>query len=170
MGDGVPVLLTPKQSVTIHGWLNPKRMLSWKDIRADSRITPELCHGCGVDDSMLYIVQPSLQAWIDVCGVSFKDVKYMTRWPLHPFRDLHGYIPDLISNKYDAALLHKLGIDYQVLVDNSMSVEWMKMFNFSNKDWVSLCFNPSTMSDHNISLIFDTDRTTLQMMVSSHLS
>jgi hypothetical protein len=130
--------LTPVQSITIHGWLLPKRMLSWKDFCNNKSITVKLCSGCGVDDEALYNIQPSLESWIDTCGVSFKDVPFMTKWPLHPFDHLHGYIPDLIEHRYDAALLRKLGINYNLLVRKNMTIEWMKMFNFSERDWASL--------------------------------
>jgi hypothetical protein len=134
------ITLTPVQIVTIHGWSNPRRLLSWKDVYTNQRITTKLCSSCGVDDEMLYQIQPNLQMWMDVKGVSFRDVPYMTRWPLHPFSDLGGYIPDLIENRYDATLLHKLGIDYPTLLERNMTVSWMKMFNFGGKDWALLGF------------------------------
>jgi hypothetical protein len=162
------VILTPTQSITIHGWFNPKRMLCWKDFSTNKNITTKLCNSCGVDDEMLYSIQPCLQAWIDTCEVSFQDVKYMTKWPLHPFTHLHGYIPDLVEHKYDAKLLLKLGINYQFLVSKSMTIEWMKMLNFSIKDWAYLGFDPTTMSDNNISTVFGMDRSTLQLMLTSY--
>ena len=140
MSEGV-VSLTPIQSITIHGWFTPKRMLSWKDLCADATITTELCSSCGIGDELLYVMQPCLQKWIEVRGATFKDVRYMTKWPLHPFDDLHGYIPDLISNRYKAPLLHKIGIDYQRLLDKNMTIDWMKMFNYSTSDWALLGFN-----------------------------
>lgn len=33
------VLLTPLQSVTLHGWMNPKRTLTWADVVGNPRIT-----------------------------------------------------------------------------------------------------------------------------------
>jgi hypothetical protein len=125
----------------MHGWLNPKRMLSWKDVCARATITPELCSSCGVKDDLLQVIQPCIRRWIEDRGVSFKDVRYMTIWPLHPFKDLNGHIPDLIEHHYEASLLHKLGIDYKLLVDRSMTIEWMKMFKFSERDWALLGFN-----------------------------
>jgi hypothetical protein len=140
MSDGF-VPLNAVQSVTIHGWFTPKRMLSWKDMCADKKITTELCSSCGIDDELLYIIQPCLQKWIVERGVSFKDVRHMTKWPLHPFRDLHGYIPDLIENRYEASLLRKLGVDYQILLSKDMTMEWMKMFKYSIREWALLGFN-----------------------------
>lgn len=130
--------LTPLQSIMIHGLYNPKRLLCWHDFCHDKDITTTLCHRCGIGADLLHIIQPSLPLWIENCKVSFCDVPHMTAWPLHPFDDLHGYIPDLIENKYDAALLHKLNIDYDRLVEKFMTVEWMKMFNFSPQDWALL--------------------------------
>jgi hypothetical protein len=136
----VAVPLTEVQSVTIHGWFAPKRMLCWKDMCADKNITTELCSSCGIDGELLYIIQPCLQKWIVTRGVTFKDVRYMTKWPLHPFRDLNGYIPDLIEHRYEASLLHELGIDYGALLDKNMTMEWMKMFKYSAKEWALLGF------------------------------
>jgi hypothetical protein len=139
MSEGA-IPLTAVQIVTIHGWFTPKRMLSWKDICVDDNITTKLCSSCGIDDELLYVIQPSLQKWIEVRGVTFKDVIYMTKWPLHPFRDLNGYISDLIENHYEAPLLHKLGINYQVLMERNMTIDWMKMFNYTVKEWTLLGF------------------------------
>jgi hypothetical protein len=167
MSDG-SILLTAIQSCTIHGWLTPKRTLTWKDVCANKRITPSLCHQCKIDGDMLCMIQPSLQSWIDVCDVSFSDVEYMIRWPLHPFRDLHGHIPDLITNGYKASLLRKLGITYQVLVLRNMTVEWMKMFKFTGQEWGLLGLDASFMTDRDISFVFGVDRATLQMLLSSY--
>lgn len=133
--------LTAVQSVTLHGWLTPKRMLTWKDVCANKSITPELCNSCGVDSELLYQVQPNVQSWIAERGVSFKDVRYMTRWPLHPFTHLDGYISDLVENHYEASLLHKLDIDYELLIDRNMTIEWMKMLKYSEREWALLGFN-----------------------------
>jgi hypothetical protein len=113
-------------------------MLCWKDFCLHEHITPKLCSSCGIDSTVLHTIQPSLRLWIDTCKLSFQDVPYMTAWPLHPFRDLGGYIPDLIANSYDAPLLRKLGIDYSYLMRENMTIEWMKMFNFSGREWSSL--------------------------------
>jgi hypothetical protein len=162
------VFLTPLQSITIHGWTNPKRILTWKDMCENKEITLELCSMCGVGDEKLQILQPSLSCWIEERGVSFKDVKYMTKWPLHPLKDLNGYIPDLIANNYEASLLHKLGIDYKVLVSMNMTIEWMKMFKFSEKEWVLLGFNPESMSERDLGIVFGMDRTKLRMIFASY--
>jgi hypothetical protein len=168
MSEGKSIPLTAIQSIGIHGFFNPKRMLCWKDICSNNTITVEICCRYGMNSETLHMIQPSLKLWIDTCGVNFKDVRHMTKWPLHPFRDLHGYIPDLIENKYDAELLHKLGIDYQILVNHNMTIEWMTMFKFSQKDWALLNFDPSTMTDGNIMLVFGVDRSTLEMVLASH--
>ena len=65
----------------------------------------------------------------------------MTKWPLHPFKDLNGYVSDLVENQYEASLLHKLGIDYNVLLENNMTCDWMKMFRYSVKEWALLGFS-----------------------------
>jgi hypothetical protein len=136
------VILTAPQSIIIHGWYNPKRMLSWKDF-VENKISVKLCSTCGVDGSVLYAIQPSLKMWIETCDVSFKDVEYMTNWPLHPFNDLGGHIPDLIEHKYSAKLLRTLGINHSVLLGKKMTVEWMKMFNFSEREWALLSLDLS---------------------------
>lgn len=35
------LVLTPLQSVSIHGWMRPKRTLTWKDIVENDSITPK---------------------------------------------------------------------------------------------------------------------------------
>jgi hypothetical protein len=74
-------------------------------------------------------------------NVSFKDVKYMRKWPLHPIHHLGGHIPDLVTYEYSAELLVALGISYNTLVSMHLTAEWMKMFKFHPGDWVKLGFD-----------------------------
>jgi hypothetical protein len=143
-------------------------MLSWKHFCDDKSITPALCSTYGIGSETLHTIQPCLQKWIDVCHVSFGDVGYMVHWPLHPIHDLDGYIPDLIANAYDAPLLLRLGIDYPYLISKNMTIELMKLFKFTTRDWALLKFNTGSMSDYNLHRVFDTDRSTLEMILSSH--
>ena len=64
----------------------------------------------------------------------------MSHWPLHPLEHLRGFIPDLIQHQYEASLLKKLGITYQILTNMHLNSEWMQLFRFVENDWFLLGF------------------------------
>ena len=133
--NSVPIFLTATQSCSIHGWTNPRRILSWKDISSRS-ISIDSCIRSGIAASDLHALQPSIQKWIECGSVSFKDVPSMLLWPLHPIRDLRGDISDLAQNRYPPPVLEKLGITYTYMrTDLLMDDDWMKMLRYKPSDW-----------------------------------
>lgn len=127
------IQLTALQSCTLHGWYSPKRTMSWQDICLSSSITPKTLHNCGVSQTWLKLLQPDIHAWISEKNVSFSDVPYMTSWPLHPINHLGAFVSDMVYHKYDAFILKNLKIDFEVLLNANMTIEWMKLFKFTVK-------------------------------------
>lgn len=121
--------LTPRQSCSLHGWLQPKRTLHWDDVcSSDSQITLPRCLQCGLTPQQLKEMQPDVGMWIDFKGVSFNDVEMMLEWPLHPIRDLKGNLSDLARMHYPPRVLARLGITYEYLRGVlNMDDSWMQV-------------------------------------------
>lgn len=129
------ILLNSQQSVRIHGWAQPRRILTWKMICENEMITPQLCVSCGITQQQLMQLQPDVQQWIECKKVCFADVPYMTEWPLHPIRHLSGCILHFIEHKYSASLLKTLDISFDSLLTMHMTCDMMKLFAYTHEDW-----------------------------------
>lgn len=136
-GDNNRVIaLDAQQIISIHGWFNPIRFLSWDHVVAYKDLSFGKLLELGVSTSDLYFLQQDVQQWITRKGVSFQDVPDMIRWPLHPLYDLKGDLSHFLENKYSAEVLHKLGITFRVLTDQlGMREEHMELMRLSIQDW-----------------------------------
>lgn len=67
------IVLTPVQSVTIHGWMSPKRTLSWPDIVANDAITIQrIVRDAGVSPEDVRRIQPDVREWVNRKYVSYE--------------------------------------------------------------------------------------------------
>lgn len=134
--QGVPIFLTPYQSCQLHGWGQPKRVLTWLDVRRNPSITFKRCMQSGIRVESLHMLQPNVHKWIESAKVSLSDVPHMTLWPLHPIKHLRGDISDLATMRYDASVLSSMGITYPYMrKELLMDDEWMKMLHYKPWEW-----------------------------------
>ena len=154
----------------VHGWFNPKRTLTWNDVISTPHITlRHLVVKGDLPQSLLRSLQPDVQEWVAHGSASFADVPLMTEWPLHPVRDLRGDLSTLVEQRYDPMVLNSLGINFTVLKAMGLTAEWMKMFDFSLREWVELGMTVNeagAFTDREISYLFGTTRENLQMAIS----
>lgn len=135
------IQLTPMQSCNLHGWTNPKRTLSWEDIKTSGSITLGKCLQQGISPDDLRSMQPDIKMWIKHKRVSFGEVVPMKAWPLHPVMDLKGNISDLASMHYPPHVLYHLGITYAYLREVlRMDDEWMRMLRYTPAEWATMGF------------------------------
>jgi hypothetical protein len=132
------IYLKPVQSVLIHGWLSPKRILSWGDISDNIDITVSLLYGAGITQEDMIHIQPDIHEWISLKKVSYMEVPMMTKFPLHPIKHLHGNISNLVEYRYPVSVLVELGFTYLELRSLHMDDNWMKAMNLTFSEWLSL--------------------------------
>lgn len=125
--------------MAIHGWLSPRRTLSWDDVLASDHLTPEfLVCKARFTQQRLMSLQPDIYEWIHKKYVGLDDVPFMTGFPLDPIRHLNGDISTLITQRYPCELLQDLGYTYRWLRESQrMDSKWMSLLGFSIKQWVS---------------------------------
>lgn len=161
------VLLTPLQSVTIHGWLYPKRTLSWDDIVANDSITvKKLAVDANISQESLKLIQPDIYEWIHKKYVSYDDVPYMTGFPLNPITHLNGDISTLVQHRYSPQVLSAVGLDYGKLQMNHLNVRWMKMLNFTLREWMTLGMtvqDVASLSNSDIAEVFGAKKEAILM-------
>lgn len=164
------IVLTPTQSIRVHGVLNPKKTLRWMDIVDKKNISIRSLVNTKITQSQLKHLQPDIYEWINLKHASFNDVCLLTEFPLHPITHLNGDLTTLIEYKYTASLLHTLNIDYLLLRGLHMDSKWMKLFNFEVRDWMLLGFTEDDvrfMSNENVEYVFDMDKTTIILKMAS---
>lgn len=169
------IFLTPSQSCTIHGWTNPKRTLTWKDIVSSSRnIQLDDCIRSGISVEDLHNLQPDVHKWIEAGKVSLCDVPSMaSTWKLHPITHLRGDISDLATMRYRPDVLEKLGINYSYMrKELLMDDDWMKMLKYRPFEWNKyLGFtreDADAMGDVRIFKVFGMDTVMLKLAMTSH--
>jgi hypothetical protein len=132
------VELTPPQSIRIHGWRCPTRMLLWSDIVSNQHVTLQILLEMGISNTDLRHLQPSVAEWIESKQVGHNDVKSMLSWPLHPIDDLDGDLSDLVMGNYESSMLETLQITYDTLRSLQMGHEHMILFHYTMEQWHQL--------------------------------
>ncbi len=118
------ITLTAGQSVTIHGWMNPKETLTWSEV--------------------LHRLQPDIGAWASAKKVELQDIASLAQWGYaHPIRDLKADLGDLIHLGWPAANMRRAGVAYSDLVEAGMTPDSMVLFGYTLYDWITLGFSES---------------------------
>lgn len=130
--------LTPLQSVRLFGWLNPRPVLRWDDVRRMGLTFDQLI-GVGVSASELVAIQPDPAEWVQHAGVELKHARAMMRhWPANPFTHMRADLGDVLSQKFSADELGRMDVSYAQLVRYGMTERTEPMFRFDAQDWLML--------------------------------
>lgn len=163
------LVLTPLQSIRIHGWLNPKRILTWDDVvKSDNITVQKLVESAGFTQAMLVELQPDIHEWITHKYVSYDDVPYMVGFPLDPITHLHGDISTLVTYNYGCHVLLKIGLTFRRLKQLHIDARWMKMLNMTLREWVTLGLtiaDVNAMTDGDVLDVFGACKTTVNLSV-----
>ena len=136
------IRLVPEQSLTLYGFLRPKRTLTWRDVVETQGITLALCVRSGIPPDRLHRLQPDIKEWIRYDRATVADCVHMGPWRPHPFHDLGcKSIGDLVL--YRDEMPPKLLINSGVTVAHlraryGLTPELMIMLRYSLDDWLAL--------------------------------
>ena len=163
------IRLRPAQSVAFHGWMNPRQGLCWEDIQYNQHLTVSRLLRFGLTQANLIQLQPDVYECIQHKYVGFEDVPLMSEFPLHPITHLHGDVSTLVQYRYNCKLLQKLNLGYKQLRVIGMNSAWMKMLNFSFKEWMDLGLTiediNAHMTDDEVMEVFGTCRTSMALTI-----
>lgn len=136
--------LTPRQTVMIHGWFNPLRVLTWGHIVNNCSLNVKTLMDAGLSVDQVYYLQPDVHQWIAFKSVALVDVPHMTRWPLHPVMHLQATLGDLFLQKYNSSVFLANGITYNYLHETlGMQGAHMPLMGLDLREWIRLGFNKS---------------------------
>ncbi len=145
------IALTPGQAVCLHGWWHARPSLTWPDVLANDALTFARLASVNLREQDLYLLQPDLQAWIKLSRVTLADCPRMRAWDAHPIRDFKADLADLISMRWPADSLVRMGVTYAELQSLGVTAETMALFNYTLMMWASLGFQRAHAVDvpHN---------------------
>ena len=135
--------LTPRQSVTIHGWLKPNETLSWTDVLANGALTMQyLTQTANIPKELLHRMQPDITAWLKAGRVTLEEAPgFLTVWAAHPIKDLKADLADIAAFRWKAKTMRASGVTYSDLKEGGMTHETMGLFPFTLYEWSTLGFS-----------------------------
>lgn len=122
--------LTAGQAVFIHGWLAPKRSLTWADVETNQEMTLRRLLDARLPISALYQLQPDPAAWIRSGSVVVADCPAMVPWGAHPVRDFNAELADLVELRWPVDVMLAVGLSYRDLVEIGLSFSNMRLFSW----------------------------------------
>lgn len=136
------VQLSPRQTVLIHGWFNPVRVLTWGHIVNNDNLHAKTLVAAGLSIDEIYYLQPDPHQWVAFKSVTLSDVPIMARWPLHPVVHLGATLGDFFDQQYDSKVLLANGITYNYLHETlGMRAVHMPLMRLDIREWIRLGFN-----------------------------
>jgi hypothetical protein len=150
--------LTAGQAVTIHGWLAPKKTLSWNDVLNSDNLTFRSLHfDTNITKDLLYKMQPDISAWVKHGRVCLGDIAHLAHWSAHPIRDLKADLGNLLDMHWSAAEMHQRGVTYADLVEAGLTHETMALFGYTLYEWSTLGFRQAdaeALTEASLSRLF----------------
>ena len=122
--------LTAGQAVFVHGWLAPKRTLSWADVQASPGMTLDFLLDARLPVAALHQLQPDPAAWIRLGRATLPDCPSMGAWGAHPVRDFGAELADLVELRWPVDVMLAVGLTYQDLVGIGLSFSNMRLFSW----------------------------------------
>ena len=136
--------LTPGQSVSIHGWFNPRTVhmtLSWTDVLPREDLTLQTLHRqYRITLELLHRLQSDLSQWVRSGRVKLEDCPILTMWKAHPIHDFKADLGDLLGTGWKAEQYKQMGVTYSDLVEVGMTADTMALFRFTLYEWSQLGF------------------------------
>jgi hypothetical protein len=162
--DGVPIRLSPEQSLTLYPMLKAKSTLTWRDVKANRHMTFAYLTECGIEPSRLHSMQPNLQvcvyrpgcasqyivfnfcvakkqAWIECKRAKLADCDQMAKWKPNPLLHFRSSIMHLIDQReaVPPEVLIRARLTVSELRDRyDMNADAMAMLRYDLSHWLQL--------------------------------
>ena len=144
------IRLSAVQSISLFGFVNAKKTLTWEDIRIHKSITFLSCVESGIASKKLYNLQPILKEWIKNKKVTINDINLLDEWKPDPFQDFNCSIGDLVVYRKQILpqLLIQCGIDFNILTEKyGLNLDLMFLLKYTLDEWIQLGMHESFVQD-----------------------
>jgi len=160
--------INPEQSIKLFGWWDqPRSYVNWNDIKSKQLSWKTLRLEFGFTAEELYTLQRDKEEWIKRGQLTLYDVSDMRMFPIHPFKDMRADIGEIWNMKWSPDLLYEMGVTYEEMRDEGLSVEIMKHFGFPLSCWQKLGLKASHVTAE-MSLIFGLDMKELCVILQEY--
>ena len=121
--------LTPGQAVSVHGWLAARQWLTWGDVLASDTLTFKSLLSFRLSEAQLHNLQPDIHAWIRNHKVQLEDAPSLLLWSTQPVKEMKADLADVVSARWTAEQMTRIGLTYHDLVALGLTAENMILFN-----------------------------------------
>ena len=121
--------LTAGQAVFLHGFMSPRRTLSWEDVMSNDALTMRRMLEANLSFDSLHRLQPDTGAWIRARRVTLLDCPAMALWSAHPTRDFQAEVGDLAETKWSVDTMLAMGLTYPDLEHAGLCFSNMPLFS-----------------------------------------
>lgn len=97
--------------------------------------------------SDLYKLQPDPKQWMSLDRIDVHDIREMSSWNIHPIHDMKCTLSQLALLHWSADALVRVGVTYDDLVKQGLTVQVMPIFGFTLLDWSTLGLRRNHLSD-----------------------
>jgi hypothetical protein len=130
--------LSPRQSILLFGWWNPRPRLTW-GLVVGKKLTIDAIIAVGIKGPDLVLVQPDPSMWVKHAGATFKKhARFMIPWPANPFIHFKADLADVLSLQPSPVELVRMDVNYTQLVRHGLTDRTEAMFRFDEDDWMFL--------------------------------
>jgi hypothetical protein len=134
----VLIRLTPYQAISIYGMWSPKMVLSWKQVEDNTYLTWKYLRAEGLSVTDLFKLQPDSKPWMSLERIDVYDIREMSCWNIHPIHDMKCTLSQLALLHWSADSLVRVGVTYDDLLKQGLTVQVMSIFGFTLLDWTTL--------------------------------
>ena len=123
------IRLTAGQAVFLHGFMAPKRTLSWEDVMCTPALTLHRLLEARLSFAALHSLQPDAGAWASARRVTLADCPLMALWGAHPVRDFGADLGDIANAKWSVETMLGMGLTFDDLQDKGLCISNLMLFN-----------------------------------------
>ena len=136
----MPVTLTPGQGVFLHGFRGARRSLTWADVRDTPTIDFKQLQRANLPLGTIHYLQPDIVEWVKAEKMTLADCLTVSPvWGAHPIRHFGADLGDLVSSRWTADQLVRMGVRYQDLLDVGLTPDNMRLFtHITLSGWCAL--------------------------------
>ena len=141
------IRLTPCQAIAVYGYWSPKKVLSWKQVEDHTYLTWKYLRQEGLSVSDLFKLQPEAKPWMDLERIDVHDIREMSSWNIHPIYDMKCTLSQLALLHWSADALVRVGVTYDDLVKQGLTIPVLQIFGFTLLDWTTLGLRKNHLND-----------------------
>ena len=163
--------ITARQSILLFGAWTARKMASWDDIKILNKSWKQLRYDFKFTAKQLHKLQPDKQEWVSRGALTLHDLPDMVLFPINPFTDLHADLAEVWSMRWNAEMLHAMGVRYDHMLVRGLTPLFMYHLGYSLGQWHLLGLKvkhlQETWTDAECEMVFRIGKIEMQSILSN---